>query len=123
MVEIGITSKLTFTPTYKGIGEAWPDVTAKSIINTGKYDEIAKNVSFVNDVFAQSQSTDVLEPLCRRLVEGYLTDYQADEDDKKKFVKESFHITIFRLINNEDYDSRFLSDLRTIEWLKRSDIM
>jgi predicted transcriptional regulator len=113
-------SKLTFIPTYKGFGETWPDVTAESIINTNKHDEIVNYVSFVNDVFAKPQLTQVLKPFCRRLAEGYLTDYQLGEDDKRNFIKESFHIAIFGLTNNEDFDSGFLSDRRTIEWLKRS---
>jgi hypothetical protein len=113
-------SKLIFIPTFKGFSEVWPSVNAKDITNTRKDNEITRYVKFVDQVFSSSQQIEMLQFLFDRLADDYLTDYAEANNSQKNIIKESFRTGIFGLIQTEEnMDSQFLSDPRTVEWLKK----
>jgi hypothetical protein len=114
-------SKSIFSPTSKGFSYAWALglVNTKDITKIKKYDTIINYVKFIDEVFAPSQHKEMLGLLFTELANGRL-DYEENNENKEKdLVKESFRNALFELIQKENYDSQFLSNRRTLEWLTK----
>jgi hypothetical protein len=114
-------SKLIFSPTPKGFSYAWALrlVNTNDITKIKKDDTIIDYVKFIDEVFAPLQHKEMLGLLFAELANGRLDYEENDENRKKNLIKESFSSALFALIQKENYDSKFLLDNSTVEWLKK----
>jgi len=114
-------SKLIFSSTSKGFSYAWALglVNTKDITKIKKDDTIIDYVKFIGEVFTPLQHKEMLGLLFTELANGSLDYEENNEDRKKDLIKESFRSALFALIQKENYDSHFLSDNRTVEWLRK----
>jgi hypothetical protein len=62
---------------------------------------------------------EMLGTLFAELANGKLDYEEENEDKKKELIKESFHNALFGLVKKDNYDFRFLSDNRTLDWLRK----
>ena len=114
-------SKLIFSPTSKGFSYAWVLglVSTKDITKIKEHDTIIDYVKFIDEVFTPLQHKEMLGLLFIELANGRLDYEENDESRKKNLIKESFRNALYELIQKENYDSQFLSNNRTVEWLRK----